>query len=313
MSLPGDAKDVRFVEVERDFNRDEEAGNYPHSAWAHIIPRLRRHAAESGLAPEQYRSFLFETAMVLRHIAHATGHLREESRTGKIFAVHDIWRHATFRNLVGVDPTQLDLHRLVDAFRSYRIQPAMATPYLDWVFLDAYLYHVIFNCKWDVDEDRLGPWDTGTWIPRFESIIAHSKEAETAHSFLLDIKASLLRWAMKALPTAVGLLAGITLLYLDCPRTGVTVLGFVFIWRGLRLVRWAGRTPLRRRARRFLAKLESAYGLLAGTVIPVKELRGVVDEALQIWGERLVFGVEFWAVLNYVCDAHPVTLIPREK
>ena len=64
----------------------------------------------------------------------------------------------------------------------------------------------------------------------------------------------------------------------------------------------------RRRARSTLAKLESAYGLLEDKIIPTRQVRSTVNEALQICGERLIFSVGFWAVLDHVCQTYPATL-----
>lgn len=303
------SEDASFDEVDREFNLQEETGNYPSSTWAYLLPSLRQRAVHARLSPEHYRNLLFKAALVLRGIANATGRLREDSRTGAIFAISDLWSHATLRNVMGLDAVDLDMRKLANAFVEYIGQPAMAMPYLDWLFLDAYIYHVIFSCKRDVDEDRLGPWDTGKWMPRVQSMVADAVERERKRPLLLFTRMMLLHSLLKILPTVLVLMAGVALVHFGWSRTGTAVLVLLLSWRGLRILRWAWRYPRRRRAKRYLARLESAYALLGGTLVPIKELRRAVDDALLVWGERRVFGVDFWAVLDHVCEAHPISLV----
>jgi len=295
-----------FERVEQAFVR--EAGSTAGKVWTDVVLALRRHAQQSTSSAEQYRDLLFHATLVLQELARATGRLQENSWSGKILAVEDFWRHANYRNLVGLTPIKLEIRELVNAFAAYLKLP-MQTPYLDWVFLDAYLYHVCFACKEDVDEDRLGPWDTGTFLPRVESMIARASDAEKGRPLLLSVKMTLIRRVLKFTPTALGLAGGLTLLYFDWWKTGAVILVTLLCYRVARVFRWITRTALRRRASAFVEKLFSAYGLLGGGVISTKELRRAVDDALQtISGERLVFGVEFWAVLDHVCDAYPSVL-----
>ena len=237
-------------------------------------------------------------------LAAATGRLREGFWSGKILEVGDFWRHATHRNLIGVDPIKLDEHELVSAFSSYQSLP-MQTPYLDWVFLDAYLYHVYFTWQRNVDEDVLVPREPGTWLPRVSSMMKSASDAERAHPLLLELKWTLFRGALKIAPTAIGVATGLTLLYFDWWGTGTAILVIVLLYLCLRVLRWITRVPLRRRARRFLGKLGSVYALLAEVVVPTRELHRAADEALQIYGERLMFGVAFWAILDHVCERYP--------
>lgn len=301
-----EASNSHFEQVEQAFVR--EAGSPAGKVWTDVVLALRRHAQQSTPSAEQYRHLLFRATLVLQELARATGRLQENAWSGKLLAVEDFWRHASYRNLVGLDPIKLEIRELVNAFGAYLKLP-MQTPYLDWVFIDAYLYHVCFACKQDVDEDRLGPWDTGRFLPRIESMIASASDEQKVHPLLLDMKMTLIRGALGLAPTAIGVTLGLTLLYFDWWKTGTVILVILLCYRVARAFRWMRRTPLRRRARAFIEKLFSAYGLLGGLVISTKELRRAVDDALQtISGERLVFGVEFWAVLDHVCEAYPSVL-----
>lgn len=296
---------ARFQVVERAFTRDAEATGS--NVWTDVVRTLRRNALQSNLSAEEYREFLFRASRVLQTLAGATGRLQEDSWSGKILEVRDFWRHATYRNLLGVDLIELDAHKLVSAFSGYQKLP-MQTPYLDWVFLDAYLYHVCFALKRDYDEGRFGSWDTGALLPRVESMIAQSSDAARAHPLLLELGLRIMRGALRLAPTMIVVAIGVALLFFDWEKTGSAILVAWLLYRIARLLRWMLRTPSRRRARSTLAKLKSAYGLLEGEIIPTRQMRATVHEALQIYGERLVFGVAFWAILDDVCERYPSVL-----
>jgi hypothetical protein len=294
-----------FEEVERAFTRDAEATGS--NVWTGVVHALRRNALQSNLSAEEYRDVLFRASRVLQTLAGATGRLQEGSWSGKILEVGDFWRHATYRNLFGFDPIKLDAHELVSAFSRYQKLP-MQTPYLDWVFLDAYLFHIYFTWQRNVDEDVLVPGETGTWLPRVTSMMKSASDAERAHPQLLELKMTLFRGALKIAPTAISVATGLTLLYFDWWKTGAAILVILLLYLCLRLLRWITRVPLRRKARRFLGKLGSAYALLADVVIPTRELHRAVDEALQIYGERLMFGAAFWTILDHVCERYSSVL-----
>jgi hypothetical protein len=294
-----------FEEVEQAFAGDAEATGS--NVWTGVVHALRRNAPQSNLSAEQYRDVLFRASRVLQTLAAATGRLREDAWRGKILEVGDFWSHATYRNLIGVDPVELDERELADAFSGYQKLP-MQTPYLDWVFLDAHLFHVYFMWQRNVDEDALAPGEIGTWLPRVASMMKSASDVEREHALLLELKMGLIRGALKIVPTVIGVAAGLALLYFDWLKMGTAILVIVFLYLCLRLLRWIVRVPLRRRARRFLGRLGSAYALLDEVVIPTKVLHRAADEALQIYGERLMFGVAFWAVLDDVCERYPSVL-----
>jgi hypothetical protein len=301
-----DDRNGSFERVEQAFMR--ETGSTAGKVWTDVVFALRHHARQSNPSPEEYRHLLFRATSVLQQLARATGRLREDSWTGKVLAAKDLWCHANYRNLVGLKPIKLDIGQLVNTFASYLKLP-MQTPYLDWVFVDAYLYHVCFSLKRDIDEDRLVPGDTGTWLPRVESMIANASDEEEAHPILLGVKMTLIRGIVKLIPTVAGVAAGSALLNFDWWKTGTAILAALLAYRIARVLRWIVRIPPRRRGRKFVEQLFSAYGLLDGVVIPTRELRKAVDDALHIWGgERRVCGVEFWSVLEHVCEAYPSVL-----
>ncbi len=88
----------------------------------------------------------FRACKALQELARATGRLREDYWTGKVIALEGFWNPATTRQLFGFDSLELDVRGLAGAFAAYHKVP-MQTPYLDWVFLDDYLYQVYFACR----------------------------------------------------------------------------------------------------------------------------------------------------------------------
>ena len=79
--------------------------------------------------------------------------------------LQSLWAHATERQLMGWEKRRVEVAELVSAYADYTSLTASHTDYLDWVFLDAMLYSVIFDLIDNIHDDVLKPGDTGNWVP----------------------------------------------------------------------------------------------------------------------------------------------------
>jgi len=200
-------------------------------------------------------------------------------------------------------------------YSDYMKSPEYHTSYLDWVFLDAMMYSVIYTLNENLNDDVLKPGDTGRWLPPVERAFANSSDSDKSNPMWLDLKLtvgiSFFRW----LPTLVLLALGIGCFYIGdgWPKTGLTVLGFLGLRRLYRTVRWLARLIPRRRVRKMLDALADGYSLLGGTVIPMRELRLSVERARDVLGRSAIFGSGFWSVLDDVCARHPTSMVVDRK
>jgi hypothetical protein len=245
-----------------------------------------------------------------------------------VFSQHNIWTHASERQLLGWERCRVDSDKLMAAYAKYKGRREWQTAYLDWVFLDAMMYSIIYQLIDNVHDDVLTPGDTGNLLPPVRRAFANSTEKEKEHAFWLELKltagVAFFRW----LPTLVLLALGIGCFYVGWlpywfnhardpsdigegwPTAGWTILGLLAAWRIYRSVRWLARSGLRRRAWKMINKLTDGYALLGARAVPTGELRQVIEKARDVFGRSAMFGGNFWAVLDDVCARHPVSLIP---
>jgi hypothetical protein len=242
-----------------------------------------------------------------------------------------LWTHASDRQLLGWERCRVDVTALVSAYADYTTKNEWHTAYLDWVFLDAMLYSVIYKLIDSAHDGVLKPGDTGNWLPPVQRAFANSSEKEKEHPSWLDIKLTVGLAVFRWLPTLLLLALGIGCFYVGWlpywfghgrdpsdigegwPTVGWTILGLLAARRIYRMVRWLARFGLRRRARKVIHMLTDAYALLGARAVPTRELRQAVEKARDIIGQSAVFGGNFWAVLDDVCTRHPVNLIPGQR
>jgi hypothetical protein len=223
----------------------------------------------------------------------------------------DLWTHATARQLAGWERCRFDHSKLMFCYLDYTKRPECHTAYLDWVFLDAMMYSVIYALTDNLNDDVLKPGDTGRWLPPVERAFANSSDADKSHPMWLDLKLTVGIIVFRWLPTFVLLALGIGCFYIGqgWPTTGWTILGLVCLWRFYRSIRWFTRIIPRRRAAKMLDALTDGYSLLGGTVVPMRELRQSVERARDVVGRSAIFGSGFWSVLDGVCARHPGTMV----
>jgi hypothetical protein len=197
------------------------------------------------------------------------------------------------------------------SYATYKTKNEWQSAYLDWVFLDAMMYSVIYELIDNIQDDVLKPFDTGNWLPPVQRAFARSSERETAHPMWLEFKLTLGLAFFRWLPRILLLALGIGSFYVGdgWPKTGWTILGLLAVWRIYRSIRWLARFGLRRRAWKMIGALTDAYALLAGRAVPTRELRQAVERARDIFGRSAIFGGNFWAVLDEVCVRYPSSLI----
>jgi len=257
-------------------------------------------------------------------LAHALGCTGNAENT----PLQSLWTHTTERQLMGWEKRRVDVAELVAKYTDYTSQTAWHTDYLDWVFLDAMLYGVIYDLIDNIGGDVLKPDDTGNWVPRIQRAFANSTDAEKAHPLWLDMKLTVTLAFFRWLPTLLLLALGIGCFFVGWllhrfdpdrdpthgwPVAGWTILSLLAARRLYRLLRWILRSGLRRRAWRMINLLTDAYALLGAQAVPTRELRGVIERARDVFGRSAMFGGNFWAALDDVCARHPVNLIPGQR
>ena len=205
---------------------------------------------------------------------------------------------------------RVDTNALMASYVRYKSKSEWQTAYLDWVFLDAMMYSVIFELIDNIHDDVLKPGDTGNWLPHVQRAVAKSSDEEKAHPLWLDMKLTVGLAFIRWLPTLLLLAIGIGCYYVGWPTMGWTILGLLAARRVYRSLRWLGRFGLRRRAWKMINVLTDGYALLVAPVVPVRELRQAVEKARDVFGRSAMFAGSFWAVLDDVCARHPVNLIP---
>jgi hypothetical protein len=225
---------------------------------------------------------------------------------------NNLWMHATERQLLGWERCRVDIHDLVRAYETYKSTSEWQTAYLDWVFLDAMMYVVIYMLIDDIYDDVLLPGDVPKFFPPVQRAFANSPDYEKAHPLWLDIKLTVEIAFFRWLPTLLLLALGIGCFYVGegWPMMGWLILGLLAVWRIYRSVRWLARFGLRRRARKMINMLTDGYALLGARTVPMRELRQVVEKARDVFGRSAMFGGNFWVILDDVCARHPVSLIP---
>jgi hypothetical protein len=242
-----------------------------------------------------------------------------------------LWTHATDRQLSGWERRRVDVTRLVSAYADYTSKNEWHTAYLDWMFLDAMLYGVIFDLIDHIHDDVLKPDDTGDFLPPVQRAFANSSDAKRAHPLWLDMKLTVMLTCFRWLPTLLLLALGIGCFFVGWlpywinhgrdpsdigegwPAAGWTILGLLAARRVYRIVRWIARSGVRRRAWTMVNRLTDAYALLGAQAVPTRELRRVIERARDLFGRSAILGGNFWAVLDDVCARHPVNLISRQR
>ena len=219
------------------------------------------------------------------------------------FTLNNLWTHATERQLLGWECCRVDVRALMDAYEMYKSTSEWQTAYLDWVFLDATMYVVIYELIDNIHDDVLKPGDTGNFLPHVQRAFANSPDYEKAHPLWLDIKLTVGLAFFRWLPTLLLLALGVGCFYVGegWPTTGWTVLGLLAAWRAYRVVRWLVRIGLRRRAWKMINMLTDGYALLGARAVPTRELHQAVERARDVFGRSAMFGGNFWVTqMTYV-------------
>jgi hypothetical protein len=256
----------------------------------------------------------------LRVVAEALG--CKPDSTGD-FTKNNLWIHASERELLGWERCRVDTSALMAAFTEYNSKGEWQTTYLDWVFLDAMMYAVIYELIDNIHDDVLKPGDAGNWLPHVQRAFAKASDTEKAHPLWLDIKLTVMLTFLRWLPTLILLALGVGCFYAGWlpywfhhgrdpsdigegwPTVGWIILGFLAARRIYRSVRWLARFGLRRRAWKMINMLTDGYALLGARAVPMRELRQAVEKAKDVFGRSAMFGV-----LDEVCARHPVSLDP---
>ncbi len=222
-----------------------------------------------------------------------------------------LWAHATERQLFGYERCKFKSDRLMEAYADYSRKAECQTAYLDWVFLDAMMYSVIYELIDNIHDDVLKPTDTGNWLPHVHRAFANSSDADKSNPIWNEVKLAVMIGFFRWLATLVLLALGVGCFFIGdgWPTLGWTVLGLLALRRLYRFVRWVARMGLRRRAWKMVNALTDGYALLAGAAVPMREVRQAVESARDVFGRSAIFGAGFWAVLDDVGARHPVILI----
>lgn len=262
--------------------------------------------------------------LFLRKVARALG----RDVTPSYSKLGTLWTHASDRQLLGWEQCRVDVSELVSAYSDYKIRSEWHSDYLDWLFLDAMLYSVIYALIDNVHDDVLQPGDTGNWLPHIQRAFANSSEKEKEYVLWLEVRLTLTLTLFRWLPTVLLLALGIACFYVGrlpywfhhgrdpsnigegWPTLGWTILGLLAAWRSYRSVRWLARFGLRRRAWRMVNMLTDAYALLGARLVPTRVLQQAVEKAQDVCGRSAVFGGNFWAVLDDVCARRTAILVP---
>jgi hypothetical protein len=260
-------------------------------------------------------------------LAQSLGHKLTASDT----ELGTLWTHASDRQVSGWERGRVDVAMLVSAYADYTSKNEWHTAYLDWVFLDAMMYAVIYELIDNIHDDVLKPGDTGNFLPHLQRAFANSSDIEKAHPLLLDMKVTAMLTFFRWLPTLLLLALGIGCLFVGWlpywfnqgrdpsdigegwPTAGWTILGVLAAWRVYRTSRWIARFVLRRRAWQMINMLTDAYALLGARAVPTREVRQAVERAKDVFGRSAMFGGNFWAVLDDICARHPVSLIAGQR
>ena len=334
-AYPEADREQPYLDAERRYRTRQSSNEREGAVWANVLDHLRPVAMKAGMSASErgeYDDLLDDTARLLREIAIALGWKGENDNEAfslkGFFSLRGLWKHACDRELQGWERCRIDWSSLIAAYTKYKQRTEWQTAYLDWVFIDAFLYKVLYDLIDNLHNDVLMPGDTGRWLPSVQSAFVHSSDDEKKHPLLLEVTRTFQLAAFRWLPTALILAIGVGCFYVGWvpwffhqhrptaeigngwPTAGWTILGLLAAWRAYRFVRWLARIPRRQRAWKAVNRLADGYHLLGSRAISTPELRRAIEGARELFGRSAVLGGDFWAVLDDVCARHPITLIP---